>query len=91
MVKINIIIISLILTLILQNKQGDNIGSIFMKINKKWCLHLHHWILSILFIAIIYYLSCQNNSLLISIGIGVGLAGFLAYSDRFEILVPCTV
>ena len=92
MLRLDIIFISFFITLILQNKQGNSVGSIFVKINESKCIHLHHWIISIIFIIFINFF-CKNNynNIIINLLVGYGLAGFLAYSDSLHIYKNCKI
>ena len=90
--RYDIILISFFITLILQNRQGDYKGSIFLKINEYKCIHLHHWIISILIILFIYYIFKNWDSKnAINLLIGYGLAGFLGYSDSLYIYKNCKI
>lgn len=79
-----IIYISLRLSLIIQNEQGNTIGSFFLKLSEDTCFHLHHWISSIILIIFLKYVAkpFPYKDDLIAVIAGFGLAGF-TYSDRF--------
>ena len=88
--NIAVLILSFILSLALQNKQGNTVGSFFLKLSEDTCFHLHHWISSIILIILLKYVAKpfpHKDSLMAAIA-GFGLAGF-TYSDRFHCVKPC--
>jgi len=89
---INIFILSFIISLFIQNKEGNTIGSFFIKVSETTCFHLHHWIISIILILFLYYVAkpFPYKKNIIAIIAGFGLAG-LKYSDRFHCLKPLIV
>lgn len=93
LLKIKLILLSLVLTLLLQNEQGNTLGSLFIKISECGYFHLHHWILSIMLLLIIEFCFKENSfkHILGNIIIGFGLGGFLAYSDRFDVFTKCSI
>lgn len=88
----NIFILSFIISLFIQNKQGNTIGSFFIKVSETTCFHLHHWIISIILILFLYYVAkpFPYKKNIIAIIAGFGLAG-LKYSDRFHCLKPLII
>lgn len=91
--RIKLILLSLCFSLLLQNKQGNIVGSIFMNINEHLCIHLHHWIIAIMCLIIIEYCfkDFEFKHIITNIIIGWGLSGFLVYSDRFNIITRCSI
>ena len=78
-VKIEIIISSLFLTLCLQNRQGNSVGSLFWKISDDRCLHVQHWIIATILILILSNcVAFTYRDDIVSFLAGFGLAGFLA-------------
>lgn len=90
--NIAILLLSFIVSLLIQNKQGNTIGSFFIKLSNTTCFHLHHWISTIILILLLKYVAKPfpyKDNLMSAIA-GIGLAGF-TYSDRFNCVKPCTV
>ena len=87
--NIAVLILSFILSLALQNKQGNTVGSFFLKLSEDTCFHLHHWISSIILIIFLKYVAkpFPHKDDLIATIAGFGLAGF-TYSDRFHCIKP---
>lgn len=93
LLNFKILIITILVSLVIQNKQGDFKGSIFIKMDTQQCFHLHHWILSIVLLIIIFYFFRENKMKIIIINtlLGFGIAGFIQYSDRFNIIKKCII
>ena len=90
--NILILILSFIVSLFIQNEQGNTVGSFFLKLSNRTCFHLHHWISSIIIIILLYYIAKPfpyKDNLMSAIA-GFGLAGF-TYSDRFYCIKQCNV
>ena len=88
--NIAVLILSFILSLALQNKQGNTVGSFFLKLSEDTCFHFHHWISSIILIIFLKYVAkpFPHKDDLIAAIAGFGLAGF-TYSDRFHCIKSC--
>ena len=86
-----IVLASFVLTMLIQNKQGNITGSFFLKL-PKMCAHIHHWMVSIIIVIVLIYFvkDFKHKDKFISVVIGYGLAGF-TYSDRFHILKMCHI
>jgi hypothetical protein len=89
--NLGIVLISFVLTMFFQNKQGNITGSFFLKLTKT-CIHIHHWMTSIIIVIVLKYFikDFKHKNKLISAIIGYGLAGFI-YSDRFHIMKMCYI
>lgn len=83
--NLSVLIISFLLTLSIQNEEGNTVGSFFCKVSDSHVFHIHHWMTSIICIYLLEFLAIDfthKDKILFAIA-GFGLAGF-TYSDRLN-------
>src|SRR3989344_5899958 len=80
--------LGLIAGYLIANYFGDKVGSFEIPISRRYKIHLHHWILAFLVLAVVFLTNTHDFFPAFVWGLGGGLLfqGIYCYSDWYRIL-----